>query len=92
VDQTLLDINLFIQELDTIALFSKSCSIIVKNNERNNELRAHKAVKVILTKKISVFNKVINYFKGDVKVATTALWGLSFKLKPMTCVKLFYYT
>jgi hypothetical protein len=53
-------------------------------------LNTHIAVsQLILTSKNSVFfNKVINYFKGDVK-ATTALWGLSFKLKPMTCVKPF---
>lgn len=44
------------------------------------ELRVLKAVEAVNQDQKSVlFNKVMNYFKGDIKDKTIAMWGLSFK-------------
>jgi UDPglucose 6-dehydrogenase len=55
-------------------------ALIKTANEHNYELRVLKAVEAINNdQKLVLFNKIMNYFKGDVKGKTIALWGLSFK-------------
>jgi len=44
------------------------------------ELRVLKAVKAVNDdQKLVIFNKIMKYFKGDIKGKTVAVWGLSFK-------------
>jgi UDPglucose 6-dehydrogenase len=44
------------------------------------ELRVLKAVEAVnKDQKLVLFNKIMNYFKGDIKGKTIAVWGLSFK-------------
>ena len=61
--------------------FPKDVKALVKTAKDNNyELEVLKAVEVVNEKQKSVvFNKINDYFKGDLKGKTIALWGLSFK-------------
>jgi UDPglucose 6-dehydrogenase len=61
--------------------FPKDVQALIKTaSEHNYELRVLKAVEAVNNdQKLVLFNKIMNYFKGDVKGKTIALWGLSFK-------------
>ncbi|WP_417941212.1 UDP-glucose dehydrogenase family protein [Flavobacterium sp. RS13.1] len=61
--------------------FPKDVQALIKTaSEYNYDLRVLKAVEEVnKDQKLVLFNKIMNYFKGDVKGKTIALWGLSFK-------------
>lgn len=61
--------------------FPKDVQALIKTaSEHNYELRVLKAVEAVNNdQKLVLFNKIMKYFKGDVKGKTVALWGLSFK-------------
>lgn len=61
--------------------FPKDVQALIKTASENNyELRVLKAVEAVNNdQKLVLFNKIMNYYKGDVKGKTIALWGLSFK-------------
>jgi UDPglucose 6-dehydrogenase len=61
--------------------FPKDVQALIKTaSEHNYELRVLKAVEAVNNdQKLVLFNKIMNYFKGDIKGKTIALWGLSFK-------------
>ena len=61
--------------------FPKDVQALIKTGgEYNYDLRVLKAVEAVnQDQKLVIFNKIKNYFKGDLKGKTIALWGLSFK-------------
>ena len=61
--------------------FPKDVQALIRTASENNyELRVLKAVEAVNNdQKLVLFNKIMNYYKGDVKGKTIALWGLSFK-------------
>ena len=61
--------------------FPKDVQALIKTGgEYNYDLRVLKAVEAVnQDQKLVIFNKINNYFKGDLKGKTIALWGLSFK-------------
>ncbi|OOV17693.1 UDP-glucose/GDP-mannose dehydrogenase family protein [Flavobacterium sp. LM4] len=61
--------------------FPKDVQALIKTaSEYNYDLRVLKAVEEVnKDQKLVLFNKIMNYFKGDIKGKTIALWGLSFK-------------
>lgn len=61
--------------------FPKDVQALIKTaSEYNYDLRVLKAVEEVnKDQKLVLFNKIMNYFKGDIKDKTIALWGLSFK-------------
>ncbi|RYJ53324.1 UDP-glucose/GDP-mannose dehydrogenase family protein [Flavobacterium petrolei] len=61
--------------------FPKDVQALIKTaSEHNYELRVLKAVEAVNNdQKLVLFNKIMKYFKADVKGKTIALWGLSFK-------------
>jgi len=55
-------------------------ALISTAEEYKYELKVLKAVEAVnYNQKLVLFNKVMKYFKGDVKGKTIAMWGLSFK-------------
>jgi len=61
--------------------FPKDVQALIRTGgEYNYDLRVLKAVEAVnQDQKLVIFNKINNYFKGDLKGKTIALWGLSFK-------------
>lgn len=61
--------------------FPKDVKALIKTaTEVGYDLRVLKSVEAVNDDQKSVlFNKVMNYFKGDLKGKTIAMWGLSFK-------------
>jgi UDPglucose 6-dehydrogenase len=61
--------------------FPKDVQALIQTaSEHNYELRVLKAVEAVNNdQKLVLFHKIMNYFNGDVKGKTVALWGLSFK-------------
>jgi UDPglucose 6-dehydrogenase len=61
--------------------FPKDVQALIRTgSEFNYDLRILKAVEDVNNdQKLVVFNKIKNYFKGDLKGKTIAIWGLSFK-------------
>ena len=61
--------------------FPKDVQALIRTgSEFNYELRILKAVEDVNNdQKVVIFNKINNYFKGDLKGKTIAIWGLSFK-------------
>ena len=61
--------------------FPKDVKALIKTAEDNGyELKVLKAVEDINSdQKLVLFNKINNYFGGDLKGKTIAMWGLSFK-------------
>ncbi len=61
--------------------FPKDVQALIKTAKENNyDLQVLKAVEAVNTKQKSVlFNKISNYYNGDLKGKTIAIWGLSFK-------------
>ncbi len=61
--------------------FPKDVQALIKTaSEYNYDLRVLKAVEEVnKDQKLVLFNKILNYFKGEIKGKTIALWGLSFK-------------
>ena len=61
--------------------FPKDVQALIRTASENNyELRVLKAVEAVNNdQKLVLFNKIMNYYKGDIKGKTIALWGLSFK-------------
>lgn len=61
--------------------FPKDVQALVRTAQTYNyELRVLKAVEAVNQDQKSVlYNKIMHYFKGDVKGKTVAVWGLSFK-------------
>jgi UDPglucose 6-dehydrogenase len=61
--------------------FPKDVQALIKTaGEYNYELRVLKAVEEVnKDQKLVMFNKIMNYFGGNVSGKTIALWGLSFK-------------
>jgi UDPglucose 6-dehydrogenase len=61
--------------------FPKDVQALIKTaSEYNYDLRVLKAVEEVnKDQKLVLFNKIMNYFKGEIKGKTIALWGLSFK-------------
>jgi UDPglucose 6-dehydrogenase len=61
--------------------FPKDVQALIKTASENNyELRVLKAVEAVNNdQKLVLFNKIMNYYNGDVNGKTIALWGLSFK-------------
>jgi UDPglucose 6-dehydrogenase len=61
--------------------FPKDVQALIRTgSEFNYELRILKAVEDVNNdQKVVIFNKIKNYFKGDLKDKTIAIWGLSFK-------------
>lgn len=61
--------------------FPKDVQALIKTaNGYNYDLRVLKAVEEVnKDQKLVLFNKIMNYFKGEIKGKTIALWGLSFK-------------
>ncbi len=61
--------------------FPKDVQALIRTaDEFGYQLRVLKAVEAVNKDQKSVmFNKILNYFKGDVKNKTIAIWGLSFK-------------
>ena len=61
--------------------FPKDVQALIKTGgESNYDLRVLKAIEAVnQDQKLVIFNKIKNYFKGDLKGKTIALWGLSFK-------------
>ncbi len=61
--------------------FPKDVQALIRTaGEYHYELRVLKAVEAVnQDQKLVLFNKILNYFGGDIKGKTIALWGLSFK-------------
>lgn len=61
--------------------FPKDVQALIKTaSEYKYDLRVLKAVEEVnKDQKIVLFNKIMDYFNGDIKGKTIALWGLSFK-------------
>jgi UDPglucose 6-dehydrogenase len=61
--------------------FPKDVQALVKTaGEFKYDLRVLKAVEAVnKDQKLVLYNKIISYFKGDIKGKTVAVWGLSFK-------------
>tara|TARA_R110000772_G_scaffold260550_1_gene378586 strand:+ start:6 stop:1364 length:1359 start_codon:yes stop_codon:yes gene_type:complete len=61
--------------------FPKDVQALIRTaGENNYELEVLKAVEAVNKRQKSVlFNKILNYYNGDLKDRTVALWGLSFK-------------
>lgn len=61
--------------------FPKDVQALIKTaSEYNYDLRVLKAVEEVnKDQKLVLFNKIMNYFKGEIEGRTIALWGLSFK-------------
>jgi len=61
--------------------FPKDVQALIRTaGEYNYELRVLKAVEAVnQDQKLVLFNKIVNYFNGEIKGKTIALWGLSFK-------------
>lgn len=61
--------------------FPKDVQALIRTaGEFNYELRVLKAVEAVnQDQKLVLFNKIMNYFDGDIQGKTIALWGLSFK-------------
>jgi UDPglucose 6-dehydrogenase len=61
--------------------FPKDVQALIKTAEEYNyELRVLKAVEAVnKDQKGILFNKIVNYFGGDIPGRTVAIWGLSFK-------------
>ena len=61
--------------------FPKDVQALIKTADQNKyELRVLKAVEAVnKDQKILLFNKIRNYFAGDLRGKTVAVWGLSFK-------------
>lgn len=61
--------------------FPKDVQALIRTaGEYNYELRVLKAVEEVnKDQKLVLFNKIMNYFDGDIHGKTIALWGLSFK-------------
>ena len=61
--------------------FPKDVQALIRTSDENNySLEILKAVEKVNNKQKSVlYNKLYNYYKGDLKNKTIAIWGLSFK-------------
>jgi UDPglucose 6-dehydrogenase len=61
--------------------FPKDVQALIRTAKENNyDLQVLKAVEAVNKKQKSVlFNKILNYYNGDLKGKTVAIWGLSFK-------------
>ncbi|HRZ21142.1 MAG TPA: nucleotide sugar dehydrogenase, partial [Bacteroidales bacterium] len=61
--------------------FPKDVQALIRTaHEYNYELRVLKAVEAVnKDQKLVIFNKIMNYFNGNLKDKTIAIWGLSFK-------------
>ena len=61
--------------------FPKDVQALIRTaSDYKYELRVLKAVEAVnKDQKLVIFNKILNYFHGDLKDKTVALWGLSFK-------------
>ncbi|SHG44679.1 UDPglucose 6-dehydrogenase [Flavobacterium segetis] len=61
--------------------FPKDVQALIKTaGEYNYDLQVLKAVEAVnKAQKSILFNKILNYYNGDVKGKTVTLWGLSFK-------------
>jgi UDPglucose 6-dehydrogenase len=61
--------------------FPKDVQALIKTASAHNyELKVLKAVEEVnKNQKLVLFNKIMNYFNGDIKGKTITLWGLSFK-------------
>tara|TARA_B100000809_G_scaffold169704_1_gene167079 strand:- start:27733 stop:29085 length:1353 start_codon:yes stop_codon:yes gene_type:complete len=61
--------------------FPKDVQALIRTaGEHNYDLKVLKAVEAVNKNQKSVlFDKILNYFDGDIKDKTIALWGLSFK-------------
>jgi UDPglucose 6-dehydrogenase len=61
--------------------FPKDVQALIKTAQENNyDLQVLKAVEAVNTKQKSVlFDKISNYYNGDLKGKSVAIWGLSFK-------------
>lgn len=61
--------------------FPKDVQALIQTaSDHHYELRVLKAVEAVNNdQKLVLFTKIMNYFNGDVKGKTIALWGLSFK-------------
>lgn len=61
--------------------FPKDVQALIKTASENNyELKVLQAVEAVNKyQKLVLFNKIMNYFKGDLKGKTIGVWGLSFK-------------
>jgi len=61
--------------------FPKDVQALIRTaGEYNYDLRVLKAVEAVnQDQKLVLFNKINNFFEGDLKGKTIALWGLSFK-------------
>ena len=61
--------------------FPKDVQALIRTAQENNyDLQVLKAVEAVNTKQKSVlFDKISNYYNGDLKGKTVAIWGLSFK-------------
>lgn len=61
--------------------FPKDVQALIKTAQENNyDLQVLKAVEAVNTKQKTVlFDKISNYYNGDLKGKTVAIWGLSFK-------------
>ncbi|NHM07406.1 UDP-glucose/GDP-mannose dehydrogenase family protein [Flavobacterium sp. CYK-4] len=61
--------------------FPKDVQALIRTAKENNyDLQVLKAVEAVNQKQKSVlFNKILNYYNGDLKGKTIAIWGLSFK-------------
>jgi len=61
--------------------FPKDVKALIKTAEQNGyELKVLKAVEEVNEKQKNIlFEKFVNYYKGDVKGRKVALWGLAFK-------------
>ncbi|GAA4811450.1 UDP-glucose/GDP-mannose dehydrogenase family protein [Litoribaculum gwangyangense] len=61
--------------------FPKDVQALIKTGkEYNYDLQVLKAVEAVNKKQKAVlYNKILNYFNGDLKDKTIAIWGLSFK-------------
>jgi UDPglucose 6-dehydrogenase len=61
--------------------FPKDVQALIKTGgEYNYDLRVLKAVEAVnKDQKMVIFNKILNYFNGNIEGKTIAIWGLSFK-------------
>ena len=61
--------------------FPKDVQALIRTAKENNyDLQVLRAVEAVNNNQKSVlFNKIFNYFDGDLKDKTVAIWGLSFK-------------
>jgi UDPglucose 6-dehydrogenase len=61
--------------------FPKDVQALIRTaSSYNYDLRVLKAVEEVnKDQKLVIFNKILSYFKGDLKGKTVAIWGLSFK-------------